>query len=64
MDPGTPVALRRDPQWTGTIVGRIVNGVAHVRFDGGGSGNFAIDDLVPVEDKRWPPATEHKGAPA
>ncbi len=64
LEPGTRVALRRGQQWTGHTVGRVINGKAHVKFDGGGAGNFALDDLVVLADKTWPPATETKGAPA
>jgi hypothetical protein len=64
MEPGTAVALRRAPQWKGRIRGKVMDGIAHVRFDRGGSGNFRLEDLVPLQDKTWPPATEHKGTPA
>lgn len=62
ISPGTKVALRRDQSWTGRTVGRTLNGKAHVKFDGGGTGNFDLADLVLVDgaDKTWPPVTETK----
>ena len=33
---------------------------AHVAFDGGGTGYVETDTLVLVENKTWPPTTEHK----
>lgn len=62
MEHGTPVRLRRGG-WTGRIAGRVLNGIAYVKFDGGGAGNFGVSELEPIEDKQWPPATEHKAAP-
>jgi hypothetical protein len=61
MDSGDRVALRRDAKWTGTIKGRVMGDIAHVAFDAGGTGNFALADLTRIADKSWPPADiEHK----
>lgn len=54
MDVGDRVALVRDPNWTGKVVGTF-RGKATVNFDQGGSGTFADEALTPIEDKSWPP---------
>jgi hypothetical protein len=64
MEPDTRVALARDQQWTGRIVGKAMDGVVHVKFDAGGSGNFRTDELVVLAAKAWPPQTETKGVQA
>lgn len=66
LSPGTEVTLRRAPEWRGVTVGKTLNGVVHIAFVGGGSGNFAVSDLVVLDgaDKQWPPAVETKSVQA
>lgn len=40
------VALRRAPQFVGTVQGRVIKDIAYIKFEWGGAGNFHTDDLV------------------
>lgn len=55
------VALRDHPEFIGTVAGSDGRGRVEVEFDGGGTGRFKADDLIPadqapVTNKTWPPA--------
>lgn len=55
------VALRDHPEFVGTAGNRDGRDLVEVRFDGGGSGRFKADDLIPADEapvtnKTWPPS--------
>lgn len=55
------VVLRERPEFIGTVVdGPDKRGLVPVEFDGGGTGRFKAEDLLPadkapVTNKTWPP---------
>ena len=49
IEPGSRVALVRKPAQTGKVQGRIIDGMAYVRWDVGGAHSVHVDDLVPDE---------------
>lgn len=57
MDKDDEVTLAKQPGWRGRVTGRNRRGNIDVEFIGGGHGSFPEEDLVPVEDKAWPPPT-------
>ena len=52
---GDRVALRSNRQWKGTVE-VATRGVVAVVGDGGWKGTLDAGELVPAEDKSWPPA--------
>lgn len=70
IDASKPVALRRDPRYTGRVHGAILNGLVYVRWDAGGGHSVHEQDLVqeghPMSEQQTPhqpEATEPESAP-
>lgn len=50
------VRLVRAPDYRGTVTRVTTDGMCDIEFVGGGTGRFREADLVPDEDKSWPPS--------